>query len=175
MLPLQKNNSSPAGTGKTLLTGYLFYCLQVIINHPRYLSGIVGGVTEKRFTGVFLWTRVNEHFSGLFSGSFPGEPGLANPSGAGYTGNKIRFPIKPHDMTLSLFFCCFTPFILVFEGAERTAAGAPFVTGLSMYGNRCPRELGLQVGFKVIGEIMALHNGDAPGHDKVELNKDLRS
>jgi len=75
MLPLQKNNSSPAGTGKTLLTGYLFYCLQVIINHPRYLSGIVGGVTEKRFTGVFLWTRVNEHFSGLFSGSFPRKPG----------------------------------------------------------------------------------------------------
>ena len=61
------------------------------------------------------------------------------------------------------------------EGAERTAAGAPFITGLSMDGNICPRELDLQVGFKVIGKIMALQNGDGPGHDKVELDKDLRS
>jgi len=76
---------------------------------------------------------------------------------------------------MNLFFLCITPFILVVKGAERTAAGASFVTGLGMDGNICPGELGLQVGFEVIGKIMALQNGNVAGQDKVELDKDLRS
>ncbi|HUT38836.1 MAG TPA: hypothetical protein VMW77_05990 [Methanoregula sp.] len=58
----------------------------------------------------------------------------------------------PREMMMTLFFCCLIPFILVMEGAERTAVGAPFVTGLSMEGNVCPREPGLQVGFRGSGD-----------------------
>jgi hypothetical protein len=44
-----------------------------------------------------------------------------------------------------------------------------------MNGNICPGELGLQVGFKVIGKIMTLQNGNVTGQDKVKLYKDLWS
>ena len=71
-----------------------------------------------------------------------------------------KHPAVSQRRTQGLFLCFLTFFILVIEGAERTAAGAPFVTGLGMDGNICPGELGLQVGFKVIGKIMTLQHGN---------------
>jgi hypothetical protein len=44
-----------------------------------------------------------------------------------------------------------------------------------MDGNICPGELGLQVGFKVIGKIMTLQNGNITRQDKVKLDEDLGS
>jgi hypothetical protein len=50
------------------------YCFEEIINPPRYLWDIVGGVNEKRFAGVF-YERLHEHFSAPLSGTFPQPPG----------------------------------------------------------------------------------------------------
>lgn len=44
-----------------------------------------------------------------------------------------------------------------------------------MDGNICPGELNLKVGFKVIGKVMTLQNGNVTGQDKVKLDKDLWS
>jgi hypothetical protein len=88
---------------------------------------------------------------------------------------KKKHPTIAQRRTRELFLCFLTSFIPVIEYAERTAPDAPFITGLSMDGNICPRELNFQLGFKVIGKIVRLQHRDRTGHDKVELDKDFRT
>ena len=67
------------------------------------------------------------------------------------------------------------PFFFCIIRAEFPAAVAfPFGAGLDMDGDRCPRVLGVQVDLEVVGQVVGLDNGDIPGHDKVELDEDLR-
>ncbi len=43
-----------------------------------------------------------------------------------------------------------------------------------MDGDRCPRVLGYQVRFEVVGQVVRLINGNIAGHHKMELYEDLR-
>jgi len=72
------------------------------------------------------------------------------------TFSKKKHPTIAQRRTRELFLSFLISFILVIECAERTAAGAPFITGLGMDGNICPRKLNFQVGFKMIEKIVRM-------------------
>jgi hypothetical protein len=69
----------------------------------------------------------------------------------------------------------FPGLVLIRKRAEFPAAVAfSFRAGLDVDGDRCPRVLGVQVGLKVVGQVVGFGNGNIPGHNKVELDEDPR-